>query len=268
MAAGEGTNTGLRRISLGKTTFAQASTDNFKSSTFYSGAFNTKTLPVDPLVTGFAFIKWISLPSWISSTYDWFSSVTEKNLKSFNGNDDVEISPIGMQIGFTGNESQFAGAMGSKGTGFTMSHNEFSGSPVTEAYNYWVSSVRDPHSGIASYPAEHGVDYCARNHTGELLYVVLKPSAGRVSGDVSIESQIEEATYYTNVMPLKIQRSHLNYSQGTQESPTVEQTFMGDRFFGAGVLEYAASVLSTFESINCLRSENVGNESGNSFMNT
>jgi hypothetical protein len=260
---GQGTNYGLSRVSSGGKTFAQAATKNVNTTTFYTGGFNTKTLPMDPLVTGFAFFKWIVLPSWFEKKYDWFAGITEKNLKSFQGNDDIEISPIGLQIGFTGNESQFAGIMGSKGSGFTMSHNEFSGSPVTEAYNYWVSSVRDPHAGYASYCAEHGVDYAARNHTGELLYVVLKPSAGKVGGssrDISLD--IEDATYYTNVLPLKIQRNHLNYTQGSQDAVQVEQNFAADRWFGAGVLEYASSVLSSFAAISCLQTENVGDEGG------
>jgi len=258
---GKGTLFGLTRVAASGQTFAVANTENVDTGTFYTGSFNTKTLPMDPLVNGFAFIKWIVLPDWFRAKYPWFAGITEKNLKSFQGNDDIEISPVSVQVGFTSNESQFAGIMGSKGTGFTMSHNEFSGSPVTGAYNYWVSSVRDPHSGYAPYCAEHGVDYSARNHTGELLYVVLKPSAGKVgtqARDISLD--IEDATYYTNVMPLKIQRNHLNYSQGTQEAVQVEQSFTADRWFGAGVLDYAASVLSSFASIQCLQTENVGNE--------
>lgn len=255
----KGSNYGLRRatsaISLHNDSAEQAKTD-----TFYTGGFNTKTLPLDPLITGYAFIKWIRLPSWFTKTFDYFPAITEKNLKSFQGNDDIEISPVGVQIGFTGNESQFSGAIGSKGSGFTMSHNEYAGSPIIEAYNYWVSSIRDPHSGIATYPSEHGVDYAARNHTGELLYVQLKPSAGKI-GEAArqIAYDIEDATYYTNVQPLKIQRSHLNFQQGSQEGVTVEQSFTADRWFGAGVLEYAAATLSSFASIACLQTENVGN---------
>lgn len=251
---------GLERVSASGTTVATANTDNVNTTTFYTGAYNTKTLPMDPLVSGIAFIKWIVLPSWLTKAYPYFAGITEKNLKSFNGNDDVEISPVGVQVGLTGNESQFAGAIGTKGQGFTMSHNEFSGSPVTAAYNYWVSMVRDPHSGYASYPAATGLDYSARNHTGDLLYVVLKPSAGKAGeSGRSIQDDIEDATYYTNVMPLKISRSHLNFTAGSEEPVTIEESFAADRWFGAGVLEYAAATLSSFAAIDTLQTENVGN---------
>ena len=256
MANYKGSAYGLVRSSAS----ASANTDNVNTTTFYTGGYNTKTLPMDPLVNGFSFIKWIVLPGWFTEKFPWFAGITEKNLKSFQGNDDVEISSIGVQAGFTGNESQFAGAMGSKGTGLTMSHNEFSGSPVTAAYNFWVSSVRDPHSGIATYPLWSKYDYSARNHTGELLYVTLKPSAGKIgSRGRDISQDIEEAVYYTNVMPLKIQRSQWNYNAGSEESVTCEQSFTGDRWFGEGVMQYAAATLSTFASIECLQTENVGN---------
>jgi hypothetical protein len=259
-ASYKGSPYGLSRVAASGQTFAQANTDNVNTTTFYTGGYNTKTLPMDPFVSGFSFIKWIVLPTWLKAKYSYFAGITEKNLKSFNGNDDVEISPIGVQIGFTSNESQFAGAIGTKGQGFTMGHNEFSGSPVSAAYNYWVSSIRDPHSGIASYVAETGTPYSARNHSGELLYVVLKPSAGKVGATArDLSADIESATYYTNVVPLKIFRSHLNFTAGTQENTPLEQTFMADRWFGAGVLEYAAATLSSFASIQALQTENVGN---------
>jgi len=239
--------------------FESGSLDNITKDTFYTGAFNTRTQPMDPLVTGYSFIKWIKLPDWLTKKYPWFASLTEKDLKSFNGNDDVEISTVSASLGFTGNESQFAGAIGGKGSGFTMSHIEYSDSPVSEGYDFWVSSVRDPHSGIATYPGLAGCDYAARNHTGELLYVVLKPSVARAGEQGrAIYKDIESATYYTNVMPLKISRSHWNFTQGSQEGVNVDINFTADRWFGGGVLEYAASVIESFASINCLHTENEG----------
>ena len=234
---------------------ALANLENVTSSTFFTGGYNTHTLPMDPLVVGYAFIKWTKLPSWFEKQCPWFAPLSEKNLKGFNGNDDQEISGVDASAGFTGNTSQFAGAMGGKGQGFSLTHNEFSGSPMATAYNFWVSSIRDPHSGIALYPTydKGATQYSAANHTGELLYVVLKPDVG--AGAASIEA----ATYYTNVMPTKMLRSMWNFTAGSQESPQVEMSFFGDRWYGAGVDNFASTMLSSFASIMTLQSANVGN---------
>ena len=233
---------------------AKANLENVTSSTFFTGGYNTHTLPMDPLVVGYAFIKWTKLPSWFESRFGYFAPLSEKNLKAFNGNDDQEISGIDASAGFPGNTSQFAGAIGGKGQGFSLTHNEFSGSPMATAYNFWVSSIRDPHSGIALYPSyENGPEYSAANHTGELLYVVLKPDVGSKS------MSIEAATYYTNVMPTKMIRNMWNFTAGTQESPQVEMSFFGDRWHGAGVDNFASTMLSSFASIMTLQSANVGN---------
>jgi hypothetical protein len=249
---------GLERFTS-NVSFKSPNLENITTDTFYTGAFNTRTQPMDPLITGYSFIKWIKIPSWVEKKYGYFTTLTEKNLKSFNGNDDVEISTVSASLGFTGNESQFAGAIGSKGSGFTMSHIEYANSPVSDAYDFWVSSVRDPHSGIATYPSLSGEDYCARNHTGELLYVVLKPSVARAGDEArAIYKDIESATYYTNVMPLKISRSHWNFTAGSQDAVNLDVNFTADRWFGGGVLEYAASVIESFSAIQCLHTENEG----------
>ena len=246
-------NSGLLR---GANSTSTIDTSVVNSTTFFTGGVNTHLLPMDPFVTGFGFFKWIKLPTWFKAQFPYFEVLTEKMLKDFNGNDNIEVSPIGVQNGLTQNESQFMGQMGSKGSGVTMTFNEYSGLPFITANNYWVSCIRDPHSGFAIYPTLEGGggEYSARNHSGELLYVVLRPDVKNTGGRI-----IETATYYTNVVPTRIIRDPFNKSQGTQDSPQVELAFTADRWFGAGVENYAAKVLSSFTSIATLQSENNGN---------
>ena len=249
--ATKGSDHGLVRGSFS----TQAATGDVTKTTFYTGGVNTHLIPMDPLVTGFSFIKWIKTPTWFNKNFPYFEVLTEKMLKDFNGNDNIDLNLIDQQNGFTQNTSQFVGGIGGKGQGFTMTFNEYSGLPFITANNFWVSSIRDPHSGVSQYHKLDGnQEYSARNHSGELLYVVLRPDATNVSANI-----IESATYYTNVVPTRIIRDPFNKSQGSQEAVQVELAFSADRWFGQGVEEYAYSTLSAFTSIACLQPENVGN---------
>jgi len=215
----------------------RSSTVDFKKNLF-NGFINTKDGFINPLVTGYSFIVWTKLPKWVTDLYPNFAIMTEKNLKSFNGNDDIEIQAIELQNGFTSTNSQYAGGI-SRNTGFSMSHIELTGSPIKQAYDSWTSGIRDPYTGLATYP-QLGYEYAAKNHTGELLYVSTTP-AGPYGKTAKVE--IEFAAYYTNVLPTKISLGHLNYTAGSQESPVIEMPFFADRWYGPQIEDFAATVI-------------------------
>lgn len=205
---------------------------------FFTGAVNTVSQPVDPLVTGYAFIKWLKMPSWVTQKFPGFAELTEKNFKAFQGLDDIEISGIGVQAGFTNSETQFAGGI-SKNDGFSLTHNEFSGSPIARGYGFWASGIRDPETGVANYPKDFSLEYAARNHTGELMYIVTRPDANNKDN----AHIIEFAAYYTNVMPTKIPLGHFNFTAGNQESPQIEMPFFAQRHVGEKVDLLAKTVI-------------------------
>ena len=210
-----------------------------KGSEFFTGVFNTKGFPVDPFVTGFAFIKWVKVPSWLETAYPGFKQMTEKNFRALTGVEDMEIAALTIQAGFTPSEFQFAGQV-SKSDGFTLTHNEFSGLPMTQMYTHWASGIRDPETGVATYEGE----YSARNHCGELMYIVTRPDANkRTDGSI-----IEHAHFFTGVMPAKIPLSHLNYTAGQPETPPLEMTFFAHRHIGRRIDEAAVGILSQIES--------------------
>ena len=212
-----------------------------ESADFFTGVYNGTTLPVDPYISGYAFIKWLKIPDWVKEANSGFEAMTEKNLRAFTGMDDIEIGTFAVNNGFTVSELMFPGAV-QMPQGFTMTHNDFSGSPVAAAYTYWASGIRDPSTGLCTYPKEHGVEYNSRNHTGALLYIVTRPDANNKENT----KIIEKAAYFSAVWPMKIALSQYNYTAGTNESPPVEMTFAAQRHIGQKVEEYAGSILSTF----------------------
>jgi hypothetical protein len=207
---------------------------------FFKGAPNFQTLEFDPLITGYAFIVWTKLPSWVEQEYPGFKNMTQKNFRAFSGLTDMELDVSAYQYGFAGNEYQVAANLQKQNTQFTLTHAEFSGSPIKNMYQLWVTGIRDPETGIATYPKQYGMDYAAKNHTGELMYIVTRPDANNTG-----HKNIEFAAYYTNVLPTKLPLGHLNFELGTHEAQNLEIDFRGNLHLGPQVDSYASSLLSS-----------------------
>ena len=212
------------------------------NSTFFTGVDDLINLNFDPYVSGYAFIYWVQLPSWFEKDPDlkYFKNMTQKNFRSFQGVTSIELTTLQQQTGFAGREYDVAGGITTGNTEFTISHKEYSGGVMRKMYQKWVSYIRDPRSGVAIYPKLFGIEYGARNHTGELIYIVTRADATNTSKNI-----IEYAAFYSNVMPKNIPLDILyNYEQGQQDSPTIDINFSGFCEIGPDVEEYAKSILA------------------------
>lgn len=214
--------------------------DLAKNKSFFTGHMNLQTLEFDPYVSGYAFIIWVKLPKWFEQEYPGFRSMTQKNFKSFDGISDMELQAEDYTHTFNSNAYGVASTIQKANTEFTLKHQEFSGSPIKNMYQYWVSSIRDPRTDIATYPKKYGIEYAAKNHTGELLYIVTRPDANNIE-----KKNIEFAAYYTNVFPTRIPLSHFNYSQGDHSLAEIDIPFRGTMNISAKVDEFAKQMLSS-----------------------
>ncbi len=205
---------------------------------FFQGQFQSDTIQKDPLVSGFAFVKWLNVPDWVTKEYASFVKMTEKNLRAFSGINDIDMNTFAIQEGFTGSENMFAGSA-QMFQGFSMTHREYSGSPIRNAYTHWVTGVRDPVTGIATYPKKYQKEYSAKNHTGELIYIMTRPDADN-TGNAKI---IEFACLFTMVMPTKVPMGHLNFTAGSNDGTEIEMPFVGVPHIGKAVNEIAAQQL-------------------------
>lgn len=205
---------------------------------WFTGHMNTQKLNFDPLITGYAFIIWTKLPFWVEKQYPNFADMTQKNFKSFEGLSDIELQTGQYTHTFNGNAYEFATSITKGNTDFTLRHQEFSGNPIKNMYQYWVSGIRDPETDIAVYPRAFNCEYGAKNHTGELLYIMTRPDANNVD-----MPNIEFSAYYTAVFPTKIPLGHLAYTQNTHDSPEIDINFKGDLHIGPEVDAYAVEEL-------------------------
>jgi hypothetical protein len=214
---------------------------NNLNGSFFTGVDDQVNLYLDPIVTGYAFIYWVDLPDWFEKDDDlkYFKQLTEKNFRSFSGVNSLELNTGQLQTGFAGHEINVATGISRQNTEFTLGHKEFSGSPMTKMYQKWVSMIRDPRTGLAIYPKLYNVEYGARNHSGQLLYIMTRPDATNAGRHV-----VEYAAFYSNVIPTNVPLDSLyNFELGSQDSPQIEVTFKGFPEIGPNVNVYAEKVL-------------------------
>lgn len=212
-------NTGMR------TYVGDVTSDNFFAGTWDMDQSNLDKY--DPFITGYAYIVWTKLPSFMpAEVRTRFKHMTEKNFKSFSGVADMTLDAEDITGGFAGNTYGAATNLKKAEGTFTLKHQEYMGSPIRELYEYWVTGIRDPETGLATYHGRLGQADCpyysSRFHTGELLYIVTDP-AGSLGG----EQSIEYACYYTNVMPTKVPQSHMEYNAGDHAAVEIDQEFKG-----------------------------------------
>lgn len=211
------------------------------TSSFFTGVDDTVNLYLDPYVSGYAFIYWIEVPSWFEKDPDlkYFKELTQKNFRSFQGVNPIDLNTVTTQTGFAGHEINWVGDLNRGNTEFTISHKEFSGGVRRKLYQKWINMVRDSRTGIALYPKLYGVDYGARNHTGKLLYLTVRPDVTNTDKKI-----VEYACYYSNVFPTNVPLDTLyNFEIGNQDSPTIDISFRGVPEIGPDVDEYAATIL-------------------------
>lgn len=205
---------------------------------WFTGKMNTQELDFDPLVVGYSFIIWEKIPFWVEKAWPNFKSFTQRNFKAFDGLTSIELQTQQYQHTFNGNNYEYAATIQKQNTNFSIRHQEFSGNPVKNMYQFWVSGIRDPETDIAVYPRAYNCTYGAKNHTGQLLYVVTRPDANNVNNH-----NIEFAAFYTAVMPLTIPLQHLGFSLSDHTSPEIDINFVGDLHIGPEVDNYAATKL-------------------------
>lgn len=211
-----------------------------KSDSYFTGGLNLQKLEFDPFLTGYAFIIWTKLPNWLKSEYPGFQAMTQKNFKSLQGISDIEIDAQSYQYGFANNDYNVAGGITKGNTEITLKHQEYSGSPIKNMYQLWTTGIRDPETGIATYPKLYGVDYGAKNHTAEMMYIVTRPDANNTD-----KKNIEFAAYFTNMWPTKIPLAHLNYDQGDKALVEIEEPFKCNMHMSPAIDNYAATLLKT-----------------------
>ena len=232
---------------------------NVEAADFYNGTTNTTDLFYDPLITGYSIIIFTRFPSWVKSVFPDAPILLQKNFAGFDGNNDFEIGTADVQEGFSQNAYQMVQNIGAKSNNFSLKHLEMSGSLIGQIYTLWVTGMRDPDTGIATYPQRFGLDYAAYNHTAELMYISLRPDANNIERPI-----VEFASYWTACFPKKVPISHFNYTKASQTAPIeIDMPWSGVQHIGPGVDQAAYTLLKTYDggrAFNILQASDFAND--------
>lgn len=211
------------------------------NNSVFTGVDDQVNLYLDPIVTGYGFIYWVQLPSWFEQDDDlkYFRQFSQKNFRSFNGIGSLELQTVENQTGFAAHDISVVTGIQRQNTEFQIGHKEYSGSPMTKMYRKWISLIRDPRTNLAVYPKLYNIEYGARNHSGQLLYIMTRPDATNTG-----HNTVEFAQFYSNVVPTNVPNDSLyNFEIGNQDSPEIEITFKGFPEMGPNVDKFAQKIL-------------------------
>ena len=133
-------------MAVKKTILNDLETIKGANSTFFTGVDDLINLNFDPIVTGYAYIYWVQLPSWFDRDPDlkYFKQMTQKNFRSFQGLTEITLNTAQHQTGFGGAEFDVATGITKGNEEFTLAHKEYSGGIIRKMYQKWVSYIRDP----------------------------------------------------------------------------------------------------------------------------
>ena len=215
---------------------------NGTAGSFFTGVDNEVDRWLDPYVSGYAFIYWVKVPDWFEKDDElkYFKRLSQLNFRSFNGVESIELNTGTVNTGFANHEMNVVTGITRQNTQFSISHKEYSGGIMRKMYQKWISLIRDPRTGIAVYPKLYNCEYGAREHSGQLLYIVTRPDVNNTGKNI-----IEYAAFYSNVVPTNIPLDTLyNFEIGNQDSPSVDIQFRGFPEIGPHVEEFAKDVLA------------------------
>lgn len=179
----------------------------------------------DPLRTGYGRIFFVKIPRFMfyldKDQAKRVRHILEYGNTGFDGLGSTQLDFENMTGGYAGKEIPIPVSAKDDMTEFSLKLYEFSGSPIREFMELWITGISDPHTGLAHYHgAKDGntrIPYRQSNHVAEAFYVVTGPSGHY--------DDIEYCCFLANIIPTSVDKSHFEYSAGDHSIVQITQSF-------------------------------------------
>ena len=203
----------------------------------------------DPFKNGYARIFFITMPRFMEE----LSMEKTKNFRHLLEYGFTKISGIGNTTldteeitgGYAGRSFDVGTVAKDETKNITITLYEFSGSPVREYVDTWITGISDPYTGYGHY---HGallqnntLKHAQFNHTAEAVYVMTDPT-GSADG-------IEYACLLTNMMPKTVNRDHLNYDSGQHQIVQTDIEFTTVKYESPQINSIAKSLITKYNMV-------------------
>lgn len=173
-----------------------------------------------------------------------FKHIIEYGFMSISGIQNLTMDVDSITGGYAGRTFELPTILKDETNSITIKVLEFSGSPVREYLEMWMSGVSDPNSGFTHYhglaiPDSKGnvkVEVSQANHTGEMIYVQTDPTGFNV----------EFASMLCNVFPKTSQRDHFNQESGQAEHVELDLEFTCTQYCSPDINAVAQLLLNKY----------------------
>ena len=223
-------------------------TKDFKDYSLFMGGLDVTGKNIDqldPLRTNFVRIFITKLPKFMEvmdmAACKRFKHLIEMGFVGIDGIQNTTMETEEVTGGYAGNRFKIPGVVKDETDSVTIKVYEFSGSPIREFIDTWMTGISDPLTGLSHY---HGYisETCrfkASNHTMEMFYVATDPT-GREDG-------IEYACLFANMMPTEVKKDHFNFEPGTHPAVQIDVPFTATRYESPQINEIAAALLKKYK---------------------
>lgn len=201
--------------------------DKITQYSLFLGGLNVKSAALQqytPLRTGYARIFFVKMPVFMKQLFATkttnFKHMLEYGFVGVDGIQNTTLEFESMTGGYAGRSFDVAGTAKDETNEVTVKLYEFSGSPVREYTDMWISGISDPNTGIGHYHGAiglAGITYNQAFHTAEAIYVQTDPT-GR-------SDAVEYACLLTNMIPKNVKKDHFNYESGSHPVVQVDVPF-------------------------------------------
>lgn len=200
---------------------------------------------LDPLRTNFVRIFITRIPRFMTKmdmdACKRFKHLCEMGFVGIDGIQNTTMDTEEVTGGYAGNRFKIPGVVKDDTDSVTIKLYEFSGSPIREFIDTWMTGISDPLTGLSHY---HGYisDTCtfkASNHTMEMFYVATDPT-GREDG-------IEYACMFANMMPTEVKKDHFNFEPGSHPAVQIDVPFTANRYESPQINEIAKALLAKYK---------------------
>jgi hypothetical protein len=198
----------------------------------------------DPFRKGFARLFILRLPRFMelmdAAAAKRFKHLLEFGFTQINGISNPTLETESLTGGYTGGSFEIPSIAKDNTNEITIQLYEFSGLPIREFLDTWITGISDKLVGIGHY---HGMisedcQYKASNHVMEAVYVVTDPT-GR-------PDCIEYSCLLSNMMPKTIPIDHVNYSSGDHGAAQIDIPFTCNKYESPQINEIAKTLLTKY----------------------
>lgn len=221
-------------------------TKDFSQYSLFVGGLDVSVKNIDqldPLRGGFSRIFITRLPRFMEiqdlDVSKRFKHLLELGFVGVDGIGNTTMETEDITGGYAGNKFQIPTIVRDETEQITIKVYEFSGSPIREYIDTWMTGIFDPLTGLAHY---HGVisetcEYKASNHVMEMFYVATDPTG----------INIEYACMISNMMPKEVAKGHFNFEPGSHPAVQIDLPFTATRYESPQINEIAAALLDKYK---------------------